>query len=223
MPEDHAAAHEAPAADSLERIAADAQACQRCPLGRIGPHGVPGSGDARAEVLLVGEAPSYYDAQRGYPFSGPSGVLLDELLTVAGLDRERVYLTNVVKHRTPEGRSPLPDEIAACATYLTRQIAVINPRVIVALGRFAAARFFPRARITQIHGRARALGGRIVVAMYNPAAAIHREELRAAITQDFRHALPEALIAARRQASGDRRSGPALPPDEQSPQQMPLF
>jgi DNA polymerase len=207
--------------DSLEAIADEVRGCARCDL-RIGArNAVPGSGRPDAEVFLVGEAPSLYDDRKGYPFSGPSGAFLDELLALAGLSRAEVYLTNLVKHRSPESRELLPAEVAACADYLTRQIAVVNPKVIVALGRGALARFLPGAKISQIHGQAKLMGGRVVVAMYNPAAALHREELRTTVEDDFRRALPAALAEARRLSA----EGKLIPPDDQPPppQQMTLF
>ena len=159
----------------LARIAAETQVCTRCDLC-IGAHqAVPGSGDAQAEVMLIGEAPSYFDDRRGVPFSGPSGTFLDELLGLAGLRREQVFLTNMVKHRVPEGQTLQTGEMTACAEYLTRQIAALDPKVIVTLGRYSLARFLPRAKITAIHGQARLHEGRILVAIMYPAAALHRE------------------------------------------------
>ena len=168
--------------------------------------------------MMIGEAASLYDDRSGRPFSGPTGVFLDELLTLAGLTRDQIYLTNVVKHRLPAGRDLAPREIAACAHYLTRQIAAVDPLLIVTLGRYALARFMPRARISAIHGKAWPSGGRILLAMYNPAAALHREELRAAVVQDFTTALPAALIEARRLAAEGR-----MHEDDSGPQQMSLF
>lgn len=207
--------------DSLAAISDEVRGCARCDLHIGARNAVPGSGDPHAEVFLVGEAPSLYDDRKGYPFSGPSGAFLDELLALAGLSRAEVYLTNLVKHRSPESRDLLPGEIAACADYLTRQIAVVNPKVIVALGRGALARFLPGAKISQVHGQAKLAGGRIVVAMYNPAAALHREELRATVEDDFRRALPTALAEARRLSA----EGKLIPPADQPPppQQMSLF
>lgn len=209
--------------DSLEIVAAEVQACTRCDLHQGARQGVPGSGNPHAEVMLVGEAPSQYDDRRGYPFSGPSGVFLDELLTLAGLTRADVYLTNLVKHRVPDSRELLPGEIAACAGYLTRQIALVNPKVIVALGRGALARFQPRATISRVHGQAKLMGGRIVVAMYNPAAALHREELRATVVADFQRALPAALAEARRLAAEGKLAASGGAQNEEPPQQMSLF
>jgi uracil-DNA glycosylase family 4 len=185
----------------LEEIAAETRACTRCPLHEDAHNAVPGEGRADAEIMLIGEAPSYVDDRRGTPFSGPSGVFLDELLSHAGLSRAEVFLTNIVKHRSPDSRELTAQEVAACAPYLTRQIAAINPQVIVALGRGATKRFFPRARITEIHGQAKLVDGRIVVAMYNPAAALHREELRQTVIDDFTTALPAAIAEARRLAA----------------------
>jgi uracil-DNA glycosylase family 4 len=209
--------------DTLEQIAAEIQVCTRCDLHVGARNGVPGAGDPRAEVMLVGEAPSLYDDRRGTPFSGPSGVFLDELLALVGLSRSSVYLTNVVKHRVPETRELLPAEITACASYLTRQIAVVNPKVIVALGRAAAGRFFPKARITQLHGQFKLVDGRVVVAMYNPAAALHKEELRQTVIDDFARAIPAALAEAGRLAAAGKLGAPDRVEDNEPPQQLSLF
>jgi len=210
----------------LDQIAAEVQVCQRCDL-YVGAHqGVPGAGNPLAEAMLVGEAPSAFDDRRGYPFSGPSGQFLDELLELAGTSRSDVFLTNMVRHRVPESRQLLPGELAACADYLNRQISAIDPLVIVALGRGALARFLPRAKITSVHGQAKLSSGRIVVAMFNPAAALHREELRQTVMDDFAHALPAALAEARRLAAEGKIGSPAASPssdEDDNPQQLSLF
>jgi uracil-DNA glycosylase family 4 len=213
------------AEELLAQIAAEVQVCTRCELYRGARQGVPGAGSATAEVMLVGEAPSLYDDRRGYPFSGPSGAYLDELLARAGLRRSEVFLTNLVRHRVPEGAELLPGQIAACAGYLTRQLAAVDPLVVVALGSKATARFLPGTRISRVHGQARLHEGRVIVAMYNPAAALHREELRQTVEDDFARALPTALAEARRlEAEGRlRRSGGRGHGDEEPPQQMTLF
>lgn len=208
----------------LAAIAAEVEVCTRCDLYQGAHRGVPGSGTPHAEVFLVGEAPSYYDDRRGYPFSGPSGDFLNELLALAGLSRADVFLTNLVKHRVPDSRELLPGEIAACAGYLTRQIEAVNPRVVVALGRGALARFLPGAKISRVHGQAKLVGGRIVVAMYNPAAALHQEALRQTVVDDFTRALPAALAEARRLAAEGKLGAPtSSPSDEPPPQQLSLF
>jgi DNA polymerase len=200
------------AQQELDRIAEEVQRCQRCDLYIGAKQGVPGTGNPLAEVMLVGEAPSAYDDRRGYPFSGPSGQFLDELLELAGLSRAEVFLTNMVRHRVPDSRELLAGEIAACADYLTRQIATIDPLVIVALGRGALTRFLPKTKISRVHGQAKVAGGRVVVAMYNPAAALHREELRDTVVQDFTHAVPAALAEARRLAASRPRDDQPVQP-----------
>jgi DNA polymerase len=146
--------------------------------------------------MLIGEGPGYREDQEGRPFVGPAGKFLNELLWLAGLERETVYIANVVKCRPPNNRDPEPDEISACAPYLERQLALINPRVVVTLGRFSMARFFPGEKISQIHGTARMRDGRLCVAMYHPAAGLHQASLADVIRDDFRK-LPAFLQQAR--------------------------
>jgi uracil-DNA glycosylase len=212
------------AREALAHVAAEARVCTRCDLHIGAKHAAPGAGAATAEVMLIGEAPSAYDDRSGRPFSGPSGAFLDELLAVAGLSRAEVYLTNVVKHHPQESRELRPDEVAACSGYLAREIAAVNPLVLVPLGRAALAWFLPNARITSQHGQARQHHGRILLAMYNPAAGLHREELHDVIVADFTRALPAAIAEARRL----RAEGKLTPPDNArdegpGPQQMSLF
>lgn len=204
----------------LDQIAHETEACARCPLSQGARHAVPGTGDPHAELLFIGEYPSAFDDRSGRPFSGPTGDFLDELLGLVGLDRSRIFLTNVVKHRVPEARPLAPGEIAACSGFLTRQIAAIGPRVIVALGRSATLRFFPKGKISQLHGRFKQVGGQVVLAMYNPAAALHQDELRATVIHDFTTAIPAALAEARRLAAEGKL---ATNSEGEQPQQMSLF
>ena len=159
--------------------------CPACALARGRARTVPGSGPAPCELMFIGEAPGQREDELGLPFVGRSGQFLDELLAGIGRARADVYVTNVVKCRPPENRDPLPDEMAACAGYLDRQIAATNPRVIATLGRFSMARWFPTERISQIHGRARDIDGRTVIPMYHPAAALRDGSLRAVMRDDF--------------------------------------
>jgi uracil-DNA glycosylase family 4 len=208
--------------ENLRQVANDIDVCTLCALHVGARHAVPGIGDPHAEVMLIGEAPSDYDDRVGRPFSGPSGAFLDELLERAGLSRAHVYLTNVVKHRVPPGAALETREVSACAGYLTREIAAVDPLVIVTLGRAALERFVPRARVTHVHGQARVVGGRVVLPMYNPAAALHREELRETVVGDFTRALPAALAEARRLAAAGQLA--ASGEDEGTPpEQMSLF
>lgn len=196
------------AMDELQAIAAEVRACQRCALAASRKHAVPGEGPADAEIMLIGEGPGFHEDQQGRPFVGPSGQFLNELLASAGYRREQVFIANVVKCRPPGNRDPLPEEIAACDEYLERQIRAINPKVIVTLGRYSMAKFFSGAKISTIHGKARRVNGRVVVAMYHPAAALHQPALREAVEEDFRR-LPEIIRQAAQEAEADPPSGAA--------------
>ncbi len=193
--------------DLYERIAD----CPNCILARTRTQTVPGSGPAASEVMFVGEGPGQREDERGVPFVGPAGKLLDEMLAAAGWTRADVYVTNVVKCRPPANRDPEPEEIAACAPFLEEQLRLVNPRLIVTLGRFSMARWFPGAAISRIHGQPRDLeGGGIVVPMYHPAAALRNGGLRPVLAADFA-ALPRLLERAR-EAMAEGGSSPAAPP-----------
>ena len=160
--------------------------CPSCALARERSQTVPGSGPAPCDLMFVGEGPGQREDELGLPFVGRSGQFLDELLASIGRSRRDVYVTNVVKCRPPGNRDPQPDEIAACAGHLERQIAGVRPRVIATLGRFSMARWFPDARISQIHGQPTTLdGGLTVIPMYHPAAALRNGSLRAVMQNDF--------------------------------------
>ncbi len=171
--------------DALQDIREEVAVCTRCELHRGATNAVPGEGNPEARILLIGEAPGYHEDSSGKPFVGNSGKFLTELLAKAGLSREDVFITNVVKHRPPGNRDPLPDEIFACALWLDKQISIIDPDVIVTLGRFSLARYFPGERISKIHGQPKEIDGRFVVPMYHPAAALHNGSLRPEIEADF--------------------------------------
>ncbi len=180
----------------MKELEAQVRVCQLCRLAKTRTNAVPGEGNIRAEVMFIGEGPGYHEDKQGRPFVGPAGDFLNELLGIAGLSRESVYIANVVKCRPPQNRDPMPDEIAACAPYLARQMALIEPRVIVTLGRYSMAQFFPGARISQIHGTARMVDGRMCVAMYHPAAGLHQASLADVIRSDF-NKLPIYIEQAR--------------------------
>ncbi|MEW6503611.1 MAG: uracil-DNA glycosylase [Chloroflexota bacterium] len=169
----------------LKRVAAEVSVCQRCQLSFSRKKAVPGEGPANAEVMFIGEGPGFYENEQGRPFVGAAGKFLDELLQRAGLKRESVFITNVVKCRPPGNRDPLPEELMACNDYLERQIQAINPLVIVTLGRYSMARFLPNVRISDVHGKARWLDGRMIVPMFHPAAALHQPSLKGAVLEDF--------------------------------------
>lgn len=179
----------------LQQINEEVQTCVKCGLHFSRKYGVSGAGPADAKIMLIGEGPGFHENETGIPFVGGSGRLLDELLESIGMNREDVFISNVVKCRPPGNRDPQADELAACDPYLERQIAVINPKVIVTLGRFSMAKFMPNARISNVHGQAMNIKGRLVVAMYHPAAALHQRSLRPILEADFAR-LPDLIARA---------------------------
>jgi len=197
----------------LQALAERVRSCTDCRLHQARKLAVPGEGPVNATVMFIGEGPGFHENEQGRPFVGAAGRLLEELLASVGLTRQQVFICNVIKCRPPGNRDPLPDEIDACAPYLDEQIRLVNPRILVTLGRFSMARFFPGARISAVHGRARTIGGRTVVAMYHPAAALHQPSLRATVEADFA-ALRPLLAAA---------EAPAAPSPAPDPTQLNLF
>jgi DNA polymerase len=162
-------------------------------------HIVPGEGDHDADVMLVGEAPGASEDKAGRPFVGRAGKLLHTLLEEAGLARDAVFITNVVKARPPENRDPRADEIAHYMPWLEQQLALIRPRVVIPLGRHALAHFVPGRKISEVHGELLEAGERQVVPWLHPAAALHNQGLRETLLRDAR-ALPGALEAASKRA-----------------------
>lgn len=191
----------------LEKVAEQVLSCTDCRLHLSRKLAVPGEGPANAELLFIGEGPGFHENEQGRPFVGAAGSFLEELLASIGMKREQVFITNIIKCRPPGNRDPQPPEIEACSGYLERQIRAINPKVIVTLGRFSMSRFIPNGRISALHGRAQQVGGRTVVAMYHPAAALHQPSLRRTIEQDFAR-LP-ALIAKAGQPAPAEDAPPA--------------
>ena len=193
---------------TLDTIAGQIRGCTACELCRSRTHAVPGEGNTNARIMLIGEAPGHNEDQQGRPFIGNSGKFLNELIGKAGLRREDVFITNVVKCRPPGNRDPMPDEIAACSAYLDAQIELINPDVVVTLGRFSMQRWFQNERISKIHGEPREDGKRLIVPMYHPAAALHQAALRGTIEDDFAK-LPKILAERDQKAEVENeRSGP---------------
>jgi uracil-DNA glycosylase len=169
----------------LSELNKEISGCQQCSIGKIRTKVVPGEGDENAEILFIGEAPGWHEDQQGRPFVGPAGHFLDELLASIKLRRDQVYIANVIKCRPPNNREPLPNEIDNCRKWLDRQIAAIKPRMIVTLGRYSMAKFFPGKTISKIHGTAQEQNGIIYFAMYHPAAALHQQDLRNIIKADI--------------------------------------
>lgn len=181
--------------DILKEVAEQAANCTRCKLHYSRNKSVPGYGSAHTSIMFIGEGPGFNENVQGLPFVGQAGKLLDELLGEANLTREDVFITNVVKCRPPSNRDPLVEELEACKHYLDRQIAAINPDVIVTLGRISMGYFIKNGKISSIHGRPFWSNGRMAVPMYHPAAALHQPSLRSVIKEDFSR-LPELIEKA---------------------------
>ncbi|MDD3826381.1 MAG: uracil-DNA glycosylase [Anaerolineae bacterium] len=176
----------------LQTLYQEIQRCEKCILSQGRTNAVPGEGPEDAEILFIGEGPGFHEDRQGRPFVGAAGQYLEELLASINLKREQVYICNVVKCRPPGNRDPQPDEVEACRPYLDRQIELVRPRMIVTLGRFSMARYFPGASISRIHGQARKVGNVIYYPMFHPAAALHQPRWRSLLEQDVAR-IPELL------------------------------
>jgi uracil-DNA glycosylase len=203
------------AAAELAAIAEEISVCTKCDLCKMRTKTVPGDGPPDAAIMFIGEAPGFHEDRSGHPFVGAAGNLLNDLLNSIGVDRSQVFITNVVKCRPPSNRDPLPDEIGTCTSnYLDRQIALINPRMIVAIGRFSMGRFFPGERIMRIHGQPKRADGRIYFPMIHPAAALHNPALMEPLKGDIRK-IPVLLEEAKAMAVPDS--------EEEKPEQLSFF
>jgi len=204
---------------ALEAIATEVRACTACRLHVGRTQAVPGEGHPSTEVLFVGEGPGYNEDRQGRPFVGAAGSFLTELLGSVGWKRDEVFITNVVKCRPPDNRDPEPDEIAACAPFLRRQVEALDPALIVTLGRHSMGRFMPGARIGQVHGTTTPANpetgarGADVFAMYHPAAALHQGSLRRTLIDDMAR-VPGALVTARERRSAHATPDPGPAPAE---------
>ena len=183
---------------ALAQLCEEIIACGDCELAKYRTKVVPGEGAEDADLLFIGEAPGWHEDQQGRPFVGPAGQFLDQLLTSIGLRREEVYIANVIKCRPPQNREPLPVEIQSCRKWLDRQIEIIRPQMIITLGRYSLARYFPNESIGKIHGKPRKLGGLIYYPMYHPAAALHQGSLRRTIETDMLK-IPQLLAQGKEQ------------------------
>ena len=150
---------------------------------------VHGEGSARAEIMFIGEAPGYNEHLQRRPFVGRSGQLLRQVLRDLDIDEKEVFISNIIKARPPDNRDPSPEEIAAYRPFLNREIELVNPQLMVTLGRFSMAKFLPDVRVSQVHGRLHKLNWQdkplFVLPMYHPAAALRSTQLKAAFIKDF--------------------------------------
>ncbi len=185
--------------------------CQKCEIAKFRTKVVPGEGAEDADIMFIGEAPGWHEDQQGRPFVGPAGQFLDKLLASINLNRQQVYIANVIKCRPANNRDPLPAEMQNCRPWLNSQIEIIKPRMIVTLGRYSMAMYFPGKSISKIHGTAQKRDNIIYYAMYHPAAALHQQSLKQAIEADMLK-IPEILA-----------EGASVRETETGPQQLNMF
>lgn len=205
------------AAARLQGIAEQIRVCRECGLYQGTTNAVPGSGSASAEIMFIGEGPGFHEDRRGLPFVGRSGDYLEYLLGLIDMQRDQVFITNVVKHRPPDNRDPKADEIFACKNWLDEQLAIIRPAVIATLGRFSMARYFPDARISRIHGQPRYEGSPVTACypLFHPAAALRNPGLRRDMEADIRR-LPEIVAEVHKRRAQQKDA-------DETPTQLSLF
>jgi uracil-DNA glycosylase family 4 len=172
--------------DSLEKIAADVRGCPLCKLARSRKNAVPGEGQISAKIMFIGEAPGRNEDEKGKPFVGAAGRILDNLLKEAGIERSQVFITNIVKCRPPNNRVPEEDELIACRPYLDRQIAIIKPKVICILGRTAYASILGGSSISANRGKIVERAGQKYFSTFHPAAVIYNKSLRSTLEADLK-------------------------------------
>ncbi|MGB9791756.1 MAG: uracil-DNA glycosylase [Thermacetogeniaceae bacterium] len=173
--------------DDLDSLRALCVSCRECPLRKSATQVVFGRGNPNAVLMFVGEAPGADEDAKGEPFVGKAGQLLDKIIGAAGIDRSEIYITNVCKCRPPGNRTPKDSEADACQPYLTRQIEIIQPRIIVCLGSLATQRLVhPRAKITSVRGKVFEKGGIKIIPTFHPAALLRDPEKKKPVWQDFK-------------------------------------
>ena len=212
-------------AAQLAAIAERIRACKDCRLHEKATNAVPGHGNVNAELLFIGEAPGKNEDEQGLPFVGRSGAYLDYLLKLIDLEREQVFIANMVKHRPPDNRDPLADELEACKHFLDEQFAVIDPLVIITLGRFSMEYYLGKHnKISRVHGRPVYRDGRAFYPIFHPAAALRNPQLRWDMEDDIKR-LPEVIAEVKkRRAGGDVPGDPPQPEEEDDPPgQLSLF
>jgi uracil-DNA glycosylase len=174
----------------LDKVRTDILEKNICPeLAKTATNLVIGDGNLNAEIVFIGEAPGKNEDEQGLPFVGAAGKFLNEMLAQAGLERSDVYITNIVKYRPPNNRDPLPEEKKAFWPYLLKQLQIIQPKVVVTLGRHSMEYFLPDMKISQIHGQAKRIkfgdDKLVIVPLYHPAAALYNGAMRQTLIDDF--------------------------------------
>ena len=175
--------------EKLHKLKDKMELDESLPLKNLANKLVFGSGNTEAKILCVGEGPGRQEDLQGLPFVGQAGKLLDKLLTLSGLERKKVFITNIVHHRPPENRDPLPNEITSYGKYLDKIIEIIDPKIIITLGRFSMAKFLPDVFISQVHGKEYEVNWNnkkiVVIPMYHPAASLRNGKILELEKQDF--------------------------------------
>lgn len=183
----------------LKEIAEQVELCKRCALYEGAARAVPGEGDENAGIMFIGEGPGFHEDQQGRPFVGQAGKLLDNLLAMIDIKRAEVFIANIIKHRPPANRDPEPSEITACGYWLDEQIKIIQPKMVVTLGRFSLTKFIPGAAISRVHGQAKVVEfcglQLLVLPMYHPAAALRNGLVLEELKRDFKK-IPQWLNEA---------------------------
>jgi uracil-DNA glycosylase family 4 len=177
----------------LDQIAADIVKNNVCPdLAKTAKHLVMGEGNPDADVVFIGEAPGKNEDEKGLPFVGAAGKFLNEMLADIGWSRADIYITNTVKYRPPNNRDPLPEEKTVFLPYLMQQLAVIEPKLIVTLGKHGMETFLPGLKISQVHGEPKRVKGHVIMPLFHPAAALYNGGIRQTVMDDFRK-IPKTL------------------------------
>lgn len=180
---------------SFKRLSQSIFSCKKCSLRNTCSQVIVGSGSRKSTLLFIGEAPGKKEDALGKPFIGSSGKFLEEMLTSIHIKREDVFITNIVKCRPPENRDPLPQEITRCTPWLIEQINIINPQLIITLGRYSMNFFFPELKISSAHGKIHKAQPLFLkkkyqfLTLYHPAAAIYNRRLRETLFSDFKKIL----------------------------------
>lgn len=210
--------------EQLDQLNIKMLACSQCVLRGTCRTVVPGEGSAEAEIMFIGEGPGQKEDELGRPFVGAAGKFLDEMLSEINLKREEVYIANVVKCRPPGNRDPLPEEAEACWPWLVEQIKIIDPKLIVILGKHSLERFLPGQKISQIHGKAlrreiTGLGKRVFYALYHPAAALYNGGMRNVLIEDFKK-IPAVLEAAKKSEASPIVENMKIEPEEDKQERL---
>ncbi len=176
----------------LEQVNKALRSCKKCRLYRTRTNVVPGEGSPDSKIVFVGQCPGFHEDKKGRPFVGRAGKLLDKLLASIDLERKKVYITNVVKDRPPENRNPMVDEVRNCSPYLEREIKILNPQMVVTMGRFATEFFISDAKISEVHGVPHRVKGHLIFPLYHPAAGLRSTGVLGELKRDFKK-IPQVL------------------------------